>query len=557
MKDLVTKLGEMTGRCPIWLFFTSRPDGPVGNFTLGTKRNLRQPRHDIEIFITKQLELLPKSFSKFHTDIRQGILGRAGGTFLWIHIVLKEIRKLKFPNKKSVRQVIEKTPWELDELYTELFRDVSREKHATAILAWVTYAKRPLSLRELETAVAVMVTNSDKWADCLEEMVSLDAELIEEMLGTLVDVIDGELFLIHQSLLDFLKSRPEIWQEGNLELQLPQPDLELGRTCMRFLSFGDITIPGDDISAEGHYSDAQEVDFLQYVLIFWHEHIESINDVKDDIDILKRAVQGLIGNPYRPGLACTYGSFMLYVKSQPSIFDLCLRFDIGWLASGLADPSIPELSYNFSKHDLARAARGPPNVLNHLLKDGFQITPEVVIAAAASVVSWNLKLLLETRGDEIQTTPEVVVEAAASECFGWKGTLELLLETRGDEIQITPEVVIAAAGGRDFRNLQLLLEKRGGEIQIIPEMVIAAAGGRNSRNLQLLLEKRGDEVQITPEVYMAAAGHLEREQRLGLLMEKRGDEIQKITPEMERAAAKRFSENLKLLITQKLPRFGL
>lgn len=113
MEHLVTKLGEMAGRCPIWLFFTSRPDGPVGSFPPGTKRNLRQPNHDVQVFITKQLELLPRSFNRFHTDIREGILGRAGGTFLWIHIILKEIRKIDFSNKKSVQQSSRRRPGSL------------------------------------------------------------------------------------------------------------------------------------------------------------------------------------------------------------------------------------------------------------------------------------------------------------------------------------------------------------------------------------------------------------------------------------------------------------
>lgn len=343
MEHLVTKLGEMAGRCPIWLFFTSRPDGPVGSFPPGTKQNLRQPNHDVQVFITKQLELLPRSFNRFHTDIREGILGRAGGTFLWIHIILKEIHKIDFSNKKSVQQVIEKTPRELDELYTDLFRAASRGRHAIAILAWVTYAKRPLSLRELETAVAVMLTNSGNWADCLEDRIFLDADLIKERLGTLIDVIDGELFVIHQSLLDFLKTRPTIWHEGDLELQLPRPNLALGRTCMRYLSFGDITIRNDKISVGEDCSDKEGATFLRYAATYWHEHIESIDDVKDSIDL----VQSIFIGSNREHWTRAHERKVWYRTS--SIFDICVHFDIGWLASGLKDQMFPSFHTNSLK----------------------------------------------------------------------------------------------------------------------------------------------------------------------------------------------------------------
>ncbi|VUC35844.1 unnamed protein product [Clonostachys rosea] len=589
MEELVTKLQDMTRRFPIWLFFTSRPGGPVASFPPEAKRNLRQPDHDIEVYITEQMELLPKSFNKFHTDILQGISGRAGGTFLWIHIILKEIRKLNFPSKKSIRQVIEKTPQELDELYTTLFRAVSRGKHATAILAWVTFAKRPLSLKELEIAVAVMVTNSGGWMDCYEEKVSFDVDLIKERLGTLIDVIDGELFLIHQSLLDFLKSRSEIWYKGDLELKLLRPNLEIGRTCMRYLSFG--ATPLDDSSDEeeelsdilskeqltdSSFFDEEQATFLQYASTYWYEHIESINEVKGDINMLKSIIQG----PIKSYWLLEHEEAVYFGSGLPtSIFDVCIKFDIVWLAGAVADPSIPELSQDLAENEVFQAAESSSKVFKHLIQhdllsgfhtrprvvvataakhdenlklllekkgDEILITPEVVRAAARSS-SENLKLLLERRGDEIQVTPEIMI-AAVESCI-WNGSLKLLLEKRGDEILITPEVVIAAVGGHP-ENVKLLLERRGDEILITPEIMMAAAARSSSENLKLLLKNRGDEIQITPEITMAAAAR-SSSKNLKLLLENRGDEIQ-ITPEITMAAAARSSsENLKLLLEKR------
>ncbi|CAG9985295.1 unnamed protein product, partial [Clonostachys byssicola] len=539
MEHLVTKLGEMAGRCPIRLLFTSRPDGPVGSFPPETRRNLRQPNHDVQVFITKQLELLPRSFSRFHTDIREGILGRAGGTFLWIHIILKEIRRIDFPNRKSVQKVIEKTPRELDELYTDLFRAASRGKHAIAILAWVAYAKRPLSLRELETAVAVMLTNSGNWADCLEDRISLDADLIKERLGTLIDVIDGELFVIHQSLLDFLKSRPTIWHEGDLELQLPRPNLALGRACMRYLSFGDVTIRKDEISVEEDCSGKEGATFLRYAATYWHEHIESIDDVKDSIDLVQSILMGSNHEHWT-----RWNERKVWYRTS-SIFDICVYFDIGWLASGLSDPSVPELSHQFTEESLVQIAMYAPKVLSHILQNdimpGFQITPRVVTAAAVSPYE-TLKLLLEHRGDEIPTTPEIVTAAVRSKME----VLEFLLEKRGNEFQITPEVVELAAGS-PYGTLKLLLEKRGDEIPITPELVTAVAGN-TVEALEFLLEKRGNEFQITPEAVELAAGRSSK--NLKLLLEKRGDEFQ-ITPEAVAAAARRSPKTLKLLLEKR------
>ncbi|KAM3079127.1 hypothetical protein ACMFMF_004056 [Clarireedia jacksonii] len=161
---------------------------------------------------------------KVITDFAHAEVGR---TFLWMSILLRELRNLRTPSLKDVREKIEQLPAEMDDLYTNLIRKVSKSPRCAIILTWITYALRQVTFKELEVAVAVTITeHATSWKDCEEEKAILNAEAIRTILRSLVDVIDDRPFLIHQMLRGFLR-RPNILQHVGSLHRFKQPEMLL------------------------------------------------------------------------------------------------------------------------------------------------------------------------------------------------------------------------------------------------------------------------------------------------------------------------------------------
>uniref|UniRef100_A0A0B7JWK8 Nephrocystin 3-like N-terminal domain-containing protein n=1 Tax=Bionectria ochroleuca TaxID=29856 RepID=A0A0B7JWK8_BIOOC len=581
MRSLVQKLHDMVqGKSAyrLKLFFTSRPTGPVDMFTAELRRNLRPPQKDIKIFIESQVESLPKRFKNFKREIVDSLMKFAGGTFLWIHIVLGEVQKLRYPTSLSVQETIEKTPLALNELYTTLIQTAFKDDHDKAILAWVAYAKKPLTLEELEMAVAAMVTNANSLSECNKQKASLDSDSIHEKLGALIDIIDNHLYLIHQSLLDFLKGQQEIWEKGGLTLKFQRhPSVELGWVCLKYLSFSDLTFID---KSEPHFPNV--LLFPHYASNHWYEHIQSAEDLTGCAEKLKYALKGQnklfwLKRNYRWEQRASRSLFPL----RKSIFSISLVLDIGWLARILIDNSIPEISEILKERDLMIAAGGAPKVVQELLRDKDAFPKDSMGVGKATPKSKNLiKILLEHRSDEIKITENVLREAAMNYING-KMVLELLPEERGGEVRITENVLISAAMNRHHAKeiLKLMLEERGEEVQITKNVVLTAVLHLKQAKeiLELFLDMRGDEVQITNgvvnralintrngkeliELLLEKRGHevriteslIETEIRfqegkvLELLLEKGGDEIQ-ITEKVILAAAKNNSRGRRIL----------
>ncbi|KAL6851351.1 hypothetical protein ACO1O0_008479 [Amphichorda felina] len=542
------------------LFCTSRPDGPIQSFPPGTKWAFRPPTSDLKRFIKDRLR--NAELGKFKELIYEEVLDRSGWTFLWISIILHELRKLPYLTKYKIKAVIQKTPQELHDLYTSLIQAAFRlDPRNIAILAWVTFAKYPLSLKQMETAATIMEPEVTSVAEFRMHEAPLDSDTIQKHLGTLIDIINGRLYLIHQSLQDFLKESSEIWSLKDIELRFSRPELALGKACIKFLSFEDLQdfCPKKEHSLEvnrlSNYcwwndyrwaTDLREHDcFLLYVSEFWFQHIHHAEDVLDDAQRLDRILRG----PNRRLWEAS--NDIIHIGYNPPLWGTALRYQIDWLARLLLDQTSPILSEAFHKDYLREAARDPTvlrELLDHPITAGLKVHGKVLEEAVTCYRATEaLDVLLEKRGHEFQIPVEVVRAAArASSVDG----MELLLEKRGHEVQITTNIVKEAAKSLSKDMMELLLEKRGHEIQITEEILKEAAINWNKSIMELLLEKRGHEVQITTGVLKSAAGSISGAEVLELLLEKRGHEIQ-ITAEVVKAAAKSGNVQAMALILER------
>ena len=173
---------------------------------------------------------------------------------------------VKQPHRKAVRLTLERLPTQLDDMYSDtLVRIKSQDMEDVAIahqvMGWVTHAKRPLTIREIQHALAVEPDQSD-----LDEEVMVDEELLTTVcLGLItVDQTSGELRLIHYTAQNYFEKQA-------LEA-FSNPPLRIASTCLTFLAFKpcrnvDLFSSERDISAlEERYA------LLDYAGLYWGLH---------------------------------------------------------------------------------------------------------------------------------------------------------------------------------------------------------------------------------------------------------------------------------------------
>ncbi|KAK5632688.1 hypothetical protein RRF57_008402 [Xylaria bambusicola] len=109
-------------------------------------------RGDIASFVDENLQYLPGAARR---DISDRILHNSRGCFLWVRLVLSELRQVH--TATEIAQVLDNDHSDMNTLYTRMLDEMSRAKFgkdlAKAILTWVTCAFRPLSVNEIRLAL--------------------------------------------------------------------------------------------------------------------------------------------------------------------------------------------------------------------------------------------------------------------------------------------------------------------------------------------------------------------------------------------------------------------
>ena len=199
--------------------------------------------NDLSKFIDAKVDILSitKGYSlELKEKIKFALIEKAGGTFLFVSLVLHDIRTTKATFQ--VQQKLRGLPSDLNKVYDRILAkiDADCQEIAKLILCWVALASRPLKVDEL---AMVLCLGTGRWAEkstppedllyefkdgfrCCEPFINLD---------TGRDTIN----FVHQSAKDYLLSS-HLQAKANLSQYHIVPDstnILMFRTCWKFLSF--------------------------------------------------------------------------------------------------------------------------------------------------------------------------------------------------------------------------------------------------------------------------------------------------------------------------------
>ncbi|KIX98300.1 uncharacterized protein Z520_05601 [Fonsecaea multimorphosa CBS 102226] len=250
---------------------------------------IRATNQDVELYVKGRIEKERSLAAHVLRDrplteeVIETVVERSRGMFLLAQFHMDNLAKSL--NRRELRQALDSLPEELDEIYEQAMlriknQDERRAALAYKVLYWISYSLRPLTVMELQHALAVEPGDDDLDEDGLYEpelMVSVCAGLVT------VDEESHQIRLVHYTTQSYF--------ERTRITRFPEALSTMAKACLTYLSFR--------LFAEKYCSETSEVEtrlshypFLRYAASYWEHHVR---DGMDE-DIHQLALRYLSNN---------------------------------------------------------------------------------------------------------------------------------------------------------------------------------------------------------------------------------------------------------------------
>jgi hypothetical protein len=209
---------------------------------LSLELNSEHVSRAVELFIDYKVSKLPLIMddSALQETVRGQIFAKAGGTFLWAALALKELEPVE---SWDVLDVLQEMPPELEPLYDRMLRQVQQlqrkdPEFCRLVLSTMTLAYRPLHLLEVGALSG------------LPGQISINLDNVMRIVnkcGSFLTVRENRTYFIHQSAKDFLlgKAFDKVFPSGMAEVNymIFSRSLEIMSRTLRSDIYG-LQVPG-------------------------------------------------------------------------------------------------------------------------------------------------------------------------------------------------------------------------------------------------------------------------------------------------------------------------
>ena len=228
--ELMTFLRKVQEMWPLCILITSRTSFNLHlnlmnpSMEIMTETIVEDNKSDIASFLNANMHCLPGATPSAQQDISDRILQNSRGCFLWVSLVLRELRQVH--TAAEISQVLASNPSDMNALYARILDEMSRAKFgkelAKAILTWASCAFRPLSVDEIHFAI------EKDLEDAIDD--------IEKSIGTCSNLVfidkAKKVQLVHLTAKEFL-TRKDIDSEFIIDRAVAHKRLAL--VCIRTL----------------------------------------------------------------------------------------------------------------------------------------------------------------------------------------------------------------------------------------------------------------------------------------------------------------------------------
>ncbi|CZR58779.1 uncharacterized protein PAC_08671 [Phialocephala subalpina] len=283
----------------------------------------QQIRKEVEFFIISRVQKFGELRRKRigidddASDLLRGwILSKGNRNYLWASFVFEELDKSASLSRADLADILETIPTSCSEFYEKILSKCSNPGKTRILLHAVLGASRPLTMTEMNYVLSLRPDQSSvEEVDLIPE--NKFAITIQELCGFFVNVVDGRIYLIHQTAKEYLLQQsihgsgsfPGIWKHA---LASKASHEMLARACLQYLQFKTFEKPPsveDDflrrnilfdrhgwwredypVSIDAIDAYLKEHSFLEYAACNWFDHLEKCKLARDD-DLIAKALQ--------------------------------------------------------------------------------------------------------------------------------------------------------------------------------------------------------------------------------------------------------------------------
>lgn len=257
----------------------------IPEIRLAGEEDTDQIRSEIDLVIGNEIGKLQQKWPNNQEAIdalRDEFAKVENRTYLWLTLIFDLIRQDLQSLTKSGRQKIFGTlPRSVDDAYIAILNEIKDKDQARKLLQVVCAAARPLSVQETFVAISIREEDiSTKDLGILSDDVL--KTLIRNSCGLFVRVIDGRVYLLHQTAKEFLMAPQDdlqtilnpvsdsIWKHS---FSVSDSHFVLTQSCMWYLRLENLYVRGplpyDAVQLVSEYN------FLKYSAKNWALHFRS------------------------------------------------------------------------------------------------------------------------------------------------------------------------------------------------------------------------------------------------------------------------------------------
>ncbi|KAI9375175.1 hypothetical protein BJX61DRAFT_192037 [Aspergillus egyptiacus] len=224
---------------------------------------IEDTKSDIWLFIESRIRALKVVGPDDRGILAERILAKSQGSFLWTKLVLEEL--LSCHSRKEIHQTLEDVPRGMELLYKRTLDYMSQatrgKELAKSILMWAVCAVRPLTISELEGALALDTHDS---FPRLEESISA-------LCGQLV-VVDkhGRVTLVHETAREFLVAGGF---ESEFSIQETNAHTRMAEVCLKYLVSDEMKPPRSSRRGSSAKLPAARSAFAVYAYAAYSYHL--------------------------------------------------------------------------------------------------------------------------------------------------------------------------------------------------------------------------------------------------------------------------------------------
>ncbi|KAF9885862.1 hypothetical protein FE257_012334 [Aspergillus nanangensis] len=232
--------------------------------------------YEIDLFIQARVEDV-KARLRLTEDERNILLERLccvpNRTYLWVYLTLDLFKDKDLINENGIVEVTSNLPQSVDEAYERILARSTDFQKAKKLLEIVVGAVRPLSLQEMNLALA-LEEHHCSLSELTLEPDGRFRETIPGICGLFVTIVDSKVYLLHQTAREFLiqeatERTPKFHWRHSVILQ--ETHYILAKICLQYLLLKDFE--NTSLSTKDVPTLTDDYVFLEYSSTYWANHL--------------------------------------------------------------------------------------------------------------------------------------------------------------------------------------------------------------------------------------------------------------------------------------------